>query len=114
MIDKHCSLCGAQGHTAPNCPWVKRVDAWLPKAEHTQALRRQSKVASLAEAVVNTFVGLLIAFVAQAFICWAYDIPLSAHQNFVIVSWMTVISVARSYVLRRAWNAEFWKRRNSS
>ena len=69
----------------------------------------QSKRASLAEAVVNTFIGLLIAFVAQAAICWAYDIGLTTKQNLILVFWMTILSIARGYILRRAWNAEFWK-----
>lgn len=70
----------------------------------------QSKAASLAEAVVNTFVGLVIAFVAQVIICWANDIALSYTDNLIITGWMTVISVIRSYIIRRAWNSEFWRR----
>ena len=76
--------------------------------------RRQSKLASAAEAVVNTGVGVLIAFAAQWLICWAYNIPLSASDNAIIVGWMTGISVIRSYVIRRAWNSEFWKSRKPS
>lgn len=70
----------------------------------------QTKLASFVEAVVNTGVGLLIAFVAQWLICWFYSIPLSATDNAIIVGWMTVISVIRSYIIRRAWNSEFWRR----
>ncbi len=70
----------------------------------------QTKLASFVEAVVNTGVGLLVAFVAQALICWFYSIPLSATDNAIIVGWMTVISVVRSYIIRRAWNSEFWRR----
>jgi hypothetical protein len=69
----------------------------------------QSKRASLVEAIANTLIGLAVAFAAQAVICWAYNIPLSASDNLIIVAWMTVISVVRSYVIRRAWNSEFWK-----
>jgi len=71
---------------------------------------RQSKLASLAEAVVSTFVGLGIAMVATAVICWAYDIPMTWENNFIITAWMTVISIARSYLIRRVFNSEFWKR----
>lgn len=74
-------------------------------------VKRQSKLASAVEAVVNTFVGLLIAFGAQLLIVWVYDIPLSASDNFTIVMWMTVVSVVRSYIIRRAWNSEFWRRK---
>lgn len=69
----------------------------------------QSKLASFVEALVNTALGLLIAMGATAVICRAYDIELSTTNNFIITFWMTVISVVRSYVLRRAWNSEFWK-----
>ncbi len=81
-----------------------------PPKPNWEQVKRQSKLASAVEAVVNTLVGLLIAFVAQWIICWVYDIPLSASDNFTIVMWMTVISVIRSYIIRRAWNSEFWRR----
>ena len=64
----------------------------------------QTKKASLSEAVVNTAVGFLIAWAAQALICWVYSIPLTAEQNAVIVFWMTVISVLRNYFVRRFFN----------
>jgi hypothetical protein len=64
----------------------------------------QSKLESLMEAVVSTLVGLAVAFTAQATIAWAYDMPLSARDNFLLVFWMTVISVLRQYVIRRIWN----------
>lgn len=69
----------------------------------------QTKRASLAEAIVNTFIGFGIAMVATHLICWVYDIPLSWQSNAIITFWMTLLSIARSYVLRRLWNAEFWK-----
>lgn len=97
MNNDACTFCGSLDHTAPNCPW------------HEAPLRTQSKAASLAEAVVNTVVGLLIAMWATAAICWLHGIPMSWTNNFIITSWMTGLSVARGYALRRAWNAEFWK-----
>ena len=73
-------------------------------------LRTQSRCASLAEAVVNTLVGLTIASTFQMLICVVYDIPMTWEHNLIITAWMTVLSVARGYVLRRLWNAEWWKR----
>ncbi len=70
----------------------------------------QSKLASAVEVVVNTLLGLGIAFVVQGAIAWANDIHLSPHDNLVLVFWMTIVSVVRSYVVRRLWNSEFWKR----
>lgn len=70
----------------------------------------QSKLGSLAEAVVNTAIGLLVAMFATAGICKLYGIPMSWENNFIITFWMTVISIARSYIIRRAWNSQFWRR----
>lgn len=67
----------------------------------------QSKSHSLLEAVVNTLVGLVIAMLATAAICWFHDIPMLWENNFKITAWMTALSVARSYVIRR-----FFNRRN--
>lgn len=64
----------------------------------------QSKLGSLAEAVVNTLVGLVIAMLATAAICWFHDIPMLWENNFKITAWMTVLSVVRSYVIRRYFN----------
>ena len=59
---------------------------------------------SLSESVANTAVGLVIAFFAQKLICWAYNIQLSSKQNMIMVFWMTIISVLRSYAVRRIAN----------
>ena len=70
----------------------------------------QSKVMSLLEAVVNTIVGLVVAMLATAAICKAYGIPMTWENNFIITFWMTVISIVRSYLLRRLFNMG-WKAR---
>lgn len=64
----------------------------------------QTKKASLGEAVVNTAIGLVIAWVAQWLICWVYSIPLNGYDNLRIVFWMTVLSVVRQYIVRRFFN----------
>ena len=69
----------------------------------------QSKEMSMVEAVVNTVVGLGVAMVATAAICKAYGIPMTWENNFIITFWMTVISIARSYLLRRIFNMG-WRR----
>lgn len=114
-MSKSCTLCGGVGHSVSECPWTKRFqvnDGPLPDPVTvvTDApLRAQSKLSSLVESLANTFLGLLIAMGATAVICWAHGIPMSWSNNFIITSWMTLLSVARGYVLRRMWNAEFWK-----
>lgn len=68
----------------------------------------QSKKGSLAEAVFNTLIGLVIASLATQGICWVYNIPMTWSNNFILTFWMTVISVIRSYYVRRLWNSRFW------
>ena len=72
--------------------------------------RAQSKKASLMEAMTNTLVGLCIAFCMNVILYKAYHIPVTSSQTFAITMWMTLVSVIRSYVLRRLWNSEWWKR----
>lgn len=67
-------------------------------------MKPQSKTMSMVEAVVNTAVGLVVAMLATAAICKSYGIPMSWENNVIITFWMTVISVVRSYVLRRLFN----------
>jgi uncharacterized protein YacL len=64
----------------------------------------QSKAMSLLEAVVNTIVGLIVAMLATSAICKVYAIPMTWENNFIITFWMTVLSIARSYLLRRIFN----------
>jgi len=70
----------------------------------------QSKLGSIVEAVVNTAVGIVVAMVATTAICKAYNIPMSWANNVIITFWMTVLSVLRSYLLRRLFNAQ-WRPR---
>ena len=70
----------------------------------------QSKSMSFIEALVNTVVGLGVAMVATAAICKAYGIPMTWENNLIITFWMTVVSVLRSYLLRRLFNAQ-WRPR---
>lgn len=72
--------------------------------------RAQSKKASLTEAFANTLIGLCIAYGMNIILYAAYHIPISGSQTFAITMWMTLVSVIRSYVLRRLWNSEWWKR----
>lgn len=72
-------------------------------------LFRQSKLGSFVEAVANTAIGYAIALVCMQIIMWAYDFPMGARETSIVVAWMTVVSVVRGYVIRRAWNAQFWK-----
>jgi len=65
----------------------------------------QSKSMSLLEAVTNTVVGLFLAFMVNAALMHWTGVTASPMQNLLIVSGHTVVSVVRSYLLRRLFNA---------
>lgn len=64
----------------------------------------QSRRWSLIEAVANVLVGLGVSLVSQLVIFHLYGVELSLAQNLKIVLWFTLISIVRSYILRRVFN----------
>jgi hypothetical protein len=64
----------------------------------------QSKKRSILESVVNVIVGFGIALMSQIIIFPLFDINSSFRNNFWIAIWFTVISIIRSYILRRIFN----------
>lgn len=66
----------------------------------------QTKLGSLYETLINVVIGFGINFVANAFILPTVNCEISAGQNFYIGTLFTVISVVRSYVIRRWFNAK--------
>lgn len=69
----------------------------------------QSRVASLMEAICNTMIGLVVSLCANLIIFPQYDIHVSLWANVQIVGWFTLLSVVRSYYIRRMWNSEWWR-----
>lgn len=65
---------------------------------------RQSRIDSAMEAVTNTLVGFVVALLAWKVIAWIMGIPVSTGESFAIVSMFTVVSIVRSYLLRRLFN----------
>ncbi|PCI54180.1 MAG: hypothetical protein COB36_10850 [Alphaproteobacteria bacterium] len=67
---------------------------------------QQTKLGSLYESIINIIIGAVVAFVSQllVFPMFGIDVPLSA--NLGIMAWFTLISVVRSYVVRRWFNAK--------
>lgn len=70
----------------------------------------QSKLQSFVEACVNTVTGLILAFAAQTVMFKVVGINASGTQNAIVILGMTVVSVIRSYVIRRFFTNQFWKR----
>lgn len=64
----------------------------------------QSKRHSMLEACLNTASGMVISLIASWIIYPLYGFHPTAMQNLSIVVIFTVISVARSYMWRRAFN----------
>ena len=64
----------------------------------------QSRTMSAAESVVNVLIGYGIALITQVVVFDALEIPVSLGQNLCIGVVFTVVSLVRSYLLRRFFN----------
>ena len=70
----------------------------------TSLSRGQTRTASAVEAVANVLVGYFVALASPLVIFAAYGVHLSLGQNAMIGVWFTLVSLVRSYVLRRLFN----------
>jgi len=61
----------------------------------------QSRAHSFFESLTNTAIGYGVAIVSQILVFPLFDIHVQHHQHFTLALWFTVISLVRSYVLRR-------------
>ena len=66
---------------------------------------RQSRLMSLIEAVANVGVGYGVAVLTQALLFPLLGLAVSFGQNLAIGLVFTAVSIARSYLLRRAFEA---------
>lgn len=64
----------------------------------------QTRLQSALEAVANVAFGLGVSFVANLLLLPAFGLVVSVRQAAGISAAFTVISLARSYVLRRLFN----------
>ena len=64
----------------------------------------QSRTMSAAESVANVAIGFGIALATQVVVFDALKIPVSLEQNLCIGVVFTVVSLVRSYLLRRVFN----------
>lgn len=64
----------------------------------------QSKIGSFIESLVNILIGFGIALGSQLLIFPLYGVHISMHDNVMITVWFTLISIMRSYTLRRLFN----------
>lgn len=61
----------------------------------------QTKTHSLIESIINVLIGYGIAVASQIIIFPLFDIHIPLKDNFKIGLWFTVISIIRSYMVRR-------------
>ena len=64
----------------------------------------QSRLASLIESLTNVAIGMVVSFFGQIVVSHWYNLPLNVTQNMQIVLFFTVLSVLRSFVVRRWFN----------
>ena len=68
---------------------------------------KQSRIMSLVEAVANVIVGYGVAVLTQVLIFPIFGLHTTLSQNLKLGFVFTVISIGRSYVLRRLF--ELWR-----
>ena len=64
----------------------------------------QTKYQSLIESLTNILVGYLTALLSQVLIFPLFDIDVSFQDNLLIGLYFTIISLLRSYLVRRYFN----------
>ena len=64
----------------------------------------QTKYQSLIESFTNILIGYLTALLSQVLIFPLFDIDVSFQDNLLIGLYFTIISLVRSYLVRRYFN----------
>lgn len=64
----------------------------------------QSRIMSATEAITNVAIGYLVSVAANIIVLPAFGYDVTIADSFAIGFAFTVISLARSYVLRRVFN----------
>lgn len=64
----------------------------------------QSKLMSFAESLVSVLIGYSVAILSQVIIFPMFGIDVSMSDNLIIGGIFTVISIIRSYIVRRIFN----------
>lgn len=66
----------------------------------------QSRLSSFIEALMNVAIGFSINYIANLLIFPLFDMHISLADNFWLGMIYTIISIVRSYVIRRWFNAK--------
>lgn len=65
----------------------------------------QTRLGSLIESLANIAIGYWVALLSQIVIFPLYGVHVPLSADLAIGAWFTLVSLARSYVLRRFFNA---------
>lgn len=65
----------------------------------------QTRLESLIESIINIAIGYFVALLSQMLIFPLFGIHVSLTDNLLIGAWFTGVSIVRSYVIRRWFNA---------
>lgn len=68
-------------------------------------VKAQTRRGSFTESCINVAIGYGVAIASQLLVFPQFGISVSLADNLVIGAIFTIISIARSYVVRRAFNA---------
>ena len=66
---------------------------------------QQTKIESFIESLVNILIGYGVALISQIIVFPIFGIDVPLTTNLWIGLWFTVISLVRSYIIRRWFNA---------
>jgi hypothetical protein len=66
----------------------------------------QTRLSSLIESLMNIAIGYSVALASQLVIFPLFGIHISLSTNIYIGLWFTLVSVIRSYIIRRWFNAK--------
>jgi hypothetical protein len=66
---------------------------------------QQTRMGSLIESLMNIVIGYIVALASQLVIFPLFDINVPLSTNLWIGAWFTAISLVRSYIIRRWFNA---------
>lgn len=87
-----------------NIPADSTVGIEIHKLRMELNKTRQSRKASIIEAIVNVFSGAVIAFTLTDILAEPLGIIISGHANLNLTIILTIVSVIRGYLWRRFFN----------
>ena len=70
---------------------------------------RQTRLSSFIETIVNVLIGFWVALLSQILVFPFFDIEIPISSNLWIGAWFTLISIVRTFAVRRWFDAKIHK-----